>query len=314
MINLETTKKKAYLFANYHHKNQPYLNWYCDSRFELVTNLEDADIVFSASNYVQIEKYANKIFIFGPHFSVFPNQTVRRFNNLHKNAVYIQPSQPSVSTWQNEFGFKTLPIKAIPFGIDTNKFTNAPLPPQRDLDTNGDRSKLVMVYFKDRDPSEFKFIVDFLAKNNIGYKVFDYRKRYTETDYLNFLRNAKYGIWLGCHESQGFGLQEALSCNVPLLVWNVRLRKQQWSYREHYKNIKSEVTTIPYWDERCGEYFYEQKDFVNTFERFTRELRNYQPRQFVLDHLSMEKCAERWDTLLNELTEASSMNKLHESQ
>ena len=42
--------------------------------------------------------------------------------------------------------------------------------------------------------------------------------KYSEQDYINALNEAKFGIWLGCTESQGIGLQEALATDLPLIV------------------------------------------------------------------------------------------------
>ncbi len=102
---------------------------------------------------------------------------------------------------------------------------------------------------------------------------------------------------MGRHESQGFALEEALSCNIPLLVWNT-----QYMCQEHGSNYeKIHVLLFPYWDERCGEYFYQQEEFVKKYEEFLSKLDTYQPRQYILENLSMEKCAERWNKLILEL-------------
>lgn len=284
--------RKVFLYKNYHHKNQEFLNYYCNNNFILTNNLNDAEIVFSACDYIPIEKYPNKKFIFGPHFSVFPNRLVSRFNNIHKNAIYIQPSQPSVDTWQKEFNFKNLPMKAMAFGVNVNKFK-----PDKDRRENNS----VLIYYKNRNPQEFTFLENFLKKKNINYKLFSYLKRYDEKDFLTQLKNSKYGIWLGRHESQGFALEETLSCDVPLLVWNVKLREQEWSKRYVYKNIKSSVTTIPYWDKTCGEYFYNSNELEETFDIFIKNIDTYEPRKFILNNLSQERCSEKWNTFINNL-------------
>ena len=49
------------------------------------------------------------------------------------------------------------------------------------------------------------------------------------------MQKAKYGIILDAHESQGFAIEEALSCNVPLLVWNTKFMSQEYGSR--YENI-----------------------------------------------------------------------------
>ena len=126
-------------------------------------------------------------------------------------------------------------------------------------------------------------------------------KRYDEKDFLTQLKNSKYGIWLGRHESQGFALEETLSCDVPLLVWNVKLREQEWSKRYVYKNVKSSVTTIPYWDKTCGEYFYNSNELEETFDIFIKNIDTYEPRKFILNNLSQERCSEKWNTFINNL-------------
>ena len=99
---------------------------------------------------------------------------------------------------------------------------------------------------------------------------------------------------MGRHESQGFALQEALSMNIPLLVWNVKSMNQEENI--NYPEIFG--TVIPYWDERCGEYFYEQNEFIETYDRFIDKLDTYKPREYVLDNLSVEVCSERFKELL----------------
>ena len=55
-----------------------------------------------------------------------------------------------------------------------------------------------------------------------------YINKYNETDYINYLKECKYGIWVDAHESQGFALEEALSLDVPLLVWNIKSLNQEY--------------------------------------------------------------------------------------
>ena len=67
-------------------------------------------------------------------------------------------------------------------------------------------------------------------------------------------------------------------------------------YGSRYDNIS--CTTIGYWDNRCGEYFYHQDEFIKTFETFLSKLNSYNPRQYILDNLSTEVCSEKWKTIL----------------
>ena len=128
-----------------------------------------------------------------------------------------------------------------------------------------------------------------VKNKNINYYVFSYDRKYDEDDYIRFLQNAKYGIIIGRHESQGFAIEEALSCNAPLFVWNVKSMNEEAGY--NYGDIPA--TTIPYWDHRCGEYFYNQSEIEDKFNLFLSKLETYKPRDFVLENLSREICENK---------------------
>ena len=179
-------------------------------------------------------------------------------------------------------------LEDVPFGVDTETFKET-LPIQ-------DR-QTVFIYYKRRDPNELDVIRTFLDKKGIPYHLFSYEGRYQEKDYINCLASSKYGIWIGSHESQGFALQEALSCNVPLLVWNVRSMHQE--YRSSYPFIPA--TTIPYWDERCGEYFYERDEFEPVFDTFIQKIETYQPRQYILENVSIDVCEKKFIEMIKRI-------------
>ena len=272
-----------------HHKNLFFMNKYLEKHHTIVNSIDDADIIYSPATYIDSSKYKDKFFIFGPHFSQFPNKVVNKFNNIHKNSIYIQPSQASVDTWTIDYNFTNIPVVAIPFGVDTEKF----------IQTINIRDK-ILLYYKDRNPKELNYLEQFLQEKNIQYKLFNYKQRYDSNEYLSYLKNCKYGIWLGSHESQGFALEEALACNVPLLVWNVKLRNQEWSRRKYYTNkqLTTIISTIPYWDERCGEFFYKQEDFEQTFEKFISKLNTYKPREYIMEILNVKKCGIVFEKLI----------------
>tara|TARA_Y100000389_G_C17450622_1_gene514532 strand:- start:1681 stop:2547 length:867 start_codon:yes stop_codon:yes gene_type:complete len=287
---------KILIFDNIHHKNK-------ESLIKILNHLKYEYLICNANNYDKIKEYdiiyspglpidtsnsPNKKFIFGPHFSVFPNNKLSYINNIHSNSVYIQPSEWATNVWKL-FNIKNIiPLKTFHFSVNTERF-NSSL-------KRKERTK-VFIYFKRRKSDELRFIETFLKNNNIEYIIFDYIKRYDEEDYLKYLQESKYGIILDAHESQGFAIEEALSCDVPLLVWNVTSMKQEHGSR--YKDISA--TSIPYWDERCGEYFFKENEFEDKFNEFISKLDTYKPREYVLENLSVEKCAEKWNEMINKL-------------
>lgn len=250
-------------------------------------DLNEFDIVYSPSQPINVSKYPNTKFMFGPHFSVFPNEHQMK-QIEYKSSIYIQPSEWAKNVWTNFSCCSRNRIEILPFGVDTQLF--------KEMYDIRDR-KNVFIYFKRRMPYEVKLIFNFLLKK--GYKpvVFDYVKRYSEQDYIKYLQNAKFGVWLDAHESQGFALQEALSCNVPLLVWSVTSMNQEAG--SSYPNINA--TTIPYWDERCGESFTNIIELQAKFNKLIENIDTYKPRDFILDNLSIEKCSQKFIELVNKI-------------
>lgn len=251
-------------------------------RFGKEIDIPNYDIIYSPNNPIDTSKYPDKKFIFGPHFSVFPTGKLIEINNIYNNSVYIQPSEWALNAWKPHMEH-IVPIKTYCFPVNVNKFKC----------TDKFRDK-VFVYYKRRKPEELKYIVQFLESQNIEFKVFDYIKKYIEKDYISYLQECKYGIIIDAHESQGFALEEAMSCNVPLLVWNVKFMSQE--YNSRYPDIPA--SSVPYFDERCGTIFYEQNEFLETFTEFINNINNYNPREYILENLSYDKCCKNFTELI----------------
>jgi hypothetical protein len=281
------------LFINYgmHHKNLNAIKNYKNIDIDIIENLQNIDIsnydvVYSPAEPIDTSRFPEKKFIFGPHFSVFPDQKIKHI--INKNTIYVQPSKWAADSWRIFDICENLDIRVLSFGVDTEKFNQ--------IVDIGSRTK-VFIYFKTRNPLELRYVEHFLSTQNVEYVVFNYNKKYSEQEYIDFLKQAKYGIWLGRHESQGFALEEALSCNVPLFVWDVKSMNQEYGY--NYHDIPA--TVIPYWDERCGEFTYDMENFYEKFQKFLSKLETYQPRQYILENLSMDVCEKKFIDLLNSL-------------
>lgn len=271
---------KILIIGNFHHKNKRGLETilnFLKIEYSYSNNyVSGFDIVYSPNNPVNCQIPA----IYGPHFSTFPGNKI----NQVKKGIYIQPSDWVIKyVWDN---VKHIPIFPFPFPVEIEKF--------KEIKPFKERSE-ILVYFKHRDPREFKLLSKFLKNKNINFKLFNYGS-YNEEDYLNFLQNAKYMIVLDAHESQGFAVEEALSCNVPLLVWNVKSMNQEAI--TNHPDIKA--SSIPYWDERCGEFFYQFEELESTFNKFIIRLETYKPREYILENLSVERCSERFLQLIEE--------------
>lgn len=254
--------------------------------------IPECEIVYSAAEPLSImANYPTKRFIFGPQLGVIPNDV--KFKEVKENisnAVFIQPSEWCVKLWLAlGWDLGLMPIKSYPVGIDTDKFR--PSNGKISCDVIVDPS--LIVYIKHRSKADIDFVMDYLYSHYAYYKkyIFVYG-HYDESNYLASLQKCQFGIWIDAHESQGFATQEALSCNVPLLVWSVTSINQEEGCNWN-KNISDEIqnlaTSIPYWDERCGEVFYKKEEFASTLNKFILKLAKYKPREFILENLSLEK-------------------------
>ena len=76
-----------------------------------------------------------------------------------------------------------------------------------------------------------------------------------------------------------------MSCNLPLLVWDVKI----WDYLG--PDHACESTSIPYWDTICGEFFYEKDNFETTLQLFLKS--TYKPREYISENLSLDIMAEK---------------------
>jgi hypothetical protein len=286
--------KILYININMHVKNNNALLNYKNINIYIInhTNIDSIDLtqfdcVYSPSQAINVSKYPQTKFIFGPHFSVFPEK--HHMNIIQgSNSIYVQPSEWANNVWKYHPFCKNVRIETLPFGVDVNKFN--------EIKPIGQRNEVIL-YYKRRQPDELNNILNFLKLYNITPKIFSYTNKYDENDYINSLHNAKFCFWLDAHESQGFALEEALSCNVPLLVWNVKSMNQE--YQSSYSDITA--TTIPYWDERCGEYFYNIEDLPEIFSKFITNLNHYKPREYVLDNLTFDTCEKNLMDLVKKI-------------
>jgi len=290
------------LFINtwIHHKNLKSLLSYKNIQLETINNVSDLDkydlsefdCVYSPTDPIDVSKYPGIVFIFGPHFSVMPDEKLLHINS--NTSTYIMPSTWCIDAWRGYELAKNINMLSIPFGVDTERFCEIKPCLVRNQ---------VFIYYKSRRPEELQFMENILRQINVPYKIFSYRQRYNEDDYLEYLQNSRFGIWLDAHESQGFALEEALSCNVPLFVWNVKSMNQEYGRR--YSDIPA--TTIPYWDSQCGEYFYDMSDFEEKFKLFLDNINKntYTPRNYIVENLSPDICEKRFIDMIVEFKKTS---------
>jgi len=118
---------------------------------------------------------------------------------------------------------------------------------------------------------------------------------YEEEDYRKALQECRAMIFLCEHETQGFAYLQALSCDVPVLAWD---RGGFWQDPSYFPDrVKfSGVSSVPYWDDRCGGKFTVPSGFSKALDDF-EERRNHgalQPRKFVVENFDLADRARHY--------------------
>jgi len=221
--------------------------------------------------------------IVGPNLVVLPRHLPPDVD--FSRVVYLVPSHWTKAFWE-DFGLRACPIEVWPTGIDTNEF----------IPLQGDKAE-VLVYFKQRLPDELAYAEQLLQQKRIHYRVLRY-PGYSEENYKQLLSKARYMFWIGRQESQGIALQEAMSCDVPILVWDVTHmghwlggeREMKTLFNEAENNYAN-ATSAEYFDETCGVKVKDRQELSDSVNRMESQWQRFRPRKYVLDHLSLDKQA-----------------------
>jgi glycosyltransferase involved in cell wall biosynthesis len=113
---------------------------------------------------------------------------------------------------------------------------------------------------------------------------------YDHQELTDKLRRCKAVIFLCEHETQGLAYQQILATGTPILAWD---RGGYWQDPGYYpEKIKYQpVSSVPYWDKRCGLIFEKIDVFEEQLLSFLTQLNQFDPRSYILENLTLEKCA-----------------------
>ncbi len=231
-------------------------------------------------------------FIFGPNIFYTPEEIIwgkenkeSKSSNPLEQGTYIMPSDWVMKYWRKH-GYLA-PGAVWPVGVDTEFFK-----PETSI-----QSDKVLVYTKQRDQKDVKAITNFLDAEKISYSIFSYGS-YTEKELIEAGRTSKLGIIIASSESQGLAIQELLSLNLPLAVFDIEYLSQK-SFEESANTDSSTLeresaTSVPYFSSKCGlvaknpkdmkKIILEMMSIPNLNERFS-------PREFIIQNLSLRKQA-----------------------
>lgn len=221
--------------------------------------------------------------VVGPNLYILPRNIPTDLDM--SNFIYLFPSKWASDFWK-KYNFDKCPQDYWPVGIDTKEFS------ERQKPVDG----IVLIYFKQRYLEELKFVKKILTDSKIKYEIISYGS-YNQKDYLEKLKNTKYVIWLGRQESQGIALEEAMSMNVPILVWDVLnighwvpTKKEEKIYTKDEQTY-TDATSAYYFDERCGIKTKDKNEIDESIKKMENQWQKFEPRKYILENLSLEKQA-----------------------
>lgn len=213
--------------------------------------------------------FVNSNAIIGPNICVLPFEHPTVMQQKYK--LFLVPSE-----WVKKLWSRWLPENKIaiwPVGIDTDAFSPAS-PKENDC----------LLYVKHRSTQDVNQVKDLLMAKKQTVVEFFYGQ-YTEADFLLQLNRSKYAIVIAGPESQGIAIQEIMSCDLPLLVWDV----QTWNSGTGHV---AEATSVPYWSGTCGLKVFETHQVEPALTDFLRRLGSFRPRSFILQNLNLKKQAK----------------------
>lgn len=283
-----------------HPKNYDGLQRMCSSMniaFEHTTDIQrtyqdNYDILIAYNQYIEPDKVPTRIkIIYGPGMFVFPSGPLvgPRRHDLESRCVFNTLSEWNKKVHEEMVESMIIPIHAFPYGVETDYF----------IPTKDPKTIECILYVKSRDSHSVQFVKGLLESKGIQYKLYKYGS-YNGNEYRNTLPRVKYLISLDAHESQGFALQEAMSCNIPLLVCDVKSMFDDIAngnsptyLRKDFPGKKLYATSVPYWSDECGLRTTDIYQMSELIDRMRCIYATFTPRNFIMRTLSNEVCMKR---------------------
>jgi hypothetical protein len=242
-----------------------------------ILNIPFVDNSFSFSKNI-IFSDTPQLALCDDNYIVGPNVSFPKDNEHIKSANYkyhIVPSQ-----WVHDLFLKWLPsnkIKIWPVGIDSNYFRDTKYY-YKSIDC--------LVYFKRRNQEDLTKIINILNSKHQTYIVLQYGT-YSEEQFFQIISACRYGIVIDGTESQGIAINEMMSANLPLFVWDIEF----WNDlgQEEYK---VSATSVPYFDQTCGIKVSDINMLEQEFNIFLQLYTTFTPRNYIINNLSLEKQAK----------------------
>ena len=225
-------------------------------------------VQYDATAHEKHSKIEQDTTIIGPQVWMFDGYGQFLIENQNYYKKIIAPSEWVKNKFITKFNLPEDKLAVWPVGIE--EFDNIREP-------NYD----CLIYFKRRNQSELDAVKKFLVSNGLSYRMVEYGT-YGEDGFKQLVNSAKFCFLINGTESQGIAVQEIMSMGVPIIAWDIK----EWL--DQGEAYRVPATSIPYWDERCGEVFFNIDDLEVTFSKFYATLDQYDPKAFIKDNLSFE--------------------------
>jgi hypothetical protein len=277
----------------------------------LVAGLDRLGVPYRINDYRHSAAHPEELAcVFGkPHvLDKIPTQTPILFGTSIYSHPFDDPLLPQrrairrvlvPSEWVRQMFSEVWPdlVSLWPAGVDTDRWAPAPTT-EKNID--------VLIYdkiFWRREHWEQVLIEPLRAElNSRGLRVETLRYgAYLEADLLALGRRSRSMVYLSRHETQGIAAQQMLATGVPLFAWD---EGGFWQDPVYYPDRVrfSAVTSVPYWDDRCGVKFKADPSLRESFDIFWRGVERgaYAPREFMLESFTLAKRAQDYVRLVEQ--------------
>ena len=218
--------------------------------------------------------------IIGPNICVLPIENSVVMSQQYKKIIV--PSQWVKDKYVKWLSEDKIFIWAV--GINTDLFKDV---------SNVPKTNDCLIYYKNRDKKHLQIVKEFLKDKGQSFEVISYGS-YNENQFMESISKSRYSIVVANTESQGIAIQEMMSSNLPLLVWDTIVWDGKGS--EHLVP----ATTVPYWSDKCGVKFNTYLELEESYLTFSEKIDTFTPREYIIKNLSLEKKAQDLINVLND--------------
>tara|TARA_R100001443_G_C3317235_1_gene169196 strand:- start:67 stop:933 length:867 start_codon:yes stop_codon:yes gene_type:complete len=227
---------------------------------------------YDYTGHLKHSKLTLETCVIGPQIWSFDEHVNTLRENPHYYKTIVTPSQWVKDLYVNKCGFPEDKVSVWPVGITLPEYERK-------------KEYGCLVYYKRRDQEELSKVRELLSDRHIPYNVMEYGQ-YSQTALEILAPESDFCFVLNGTESQGIAIQEIMSYNTPMLVWDIE------SWEDQGPEWSVPATSVPYWSDECGERFINIDDMEVTFDRFYSRIGEYNPRKYVEDNLSYKKSIE----------------------